>query len=470
MNAGMDTMASNSTTYYYVVTSTNAAGESANSVEVSATTAPPYVAPLPQLTTWFKADALTNLANGGSVSNWPDASGNSDNATQSTGSQMPKYFTGALNGLPVVRFNNTSQTCLAFPRTVADDFTILCVFQSTQGLNTGTLYYQGAGLVNGEVSGVVNDFGTCLFANGTICAGTGNPDVAVNSGTSGYNDGLPHLFTFRRTRSTGTVSLHVDGTLIGTNSGSTASLTAPSSLVLGAQQTLQYYLTGDIAEVQIYNAALADSDRVMAESSLRCKYGLGSGALPPAPANLTATAGNRRVSVSWNSVVGAIAYNVYSATNSAAAFKLIAAGVAATSFVDTNAISGRSNFYEVATGTSCGTGTNSLAATVLLIPCWCWTSTWAAASFRSAIGPRGRMIGILYSSLNLVPPVSWLLVTNTAINTNGLFTVGLPANSDAKYFRLSVLDLGMISFANAGWESKGRHDLAPKISVAFHAT
>ncbi len=51
MNAGMDTTASNSTTYYYVVTATNVAGESANSVEVRATAVPPYVAPLPRLTT-----------------------------------------------------------------------------------------------------------------------------------------------------------------------------------------------------------------------------------------------------------------------------------------------------------------------------------------------------------------------------------------------------------------------------------
>ena len=187
---------------------------------------------------------------------WPDASGHGYNATQSTANLQPTYVTNAMNGKPVVRFNAANSTYLAFTRPVQDDFTIVCVFQSTQGLGSGNLYYQGAGLVNGEVAGVVNDFGTCLFANGTICAGTGNPDVAVNS-AAGYNDGHPHIFTFERTRSTGLVSLYVDGALVGTTIGSTASLTAPSRLTLGAQQTILNYFSGDLAEVQIFSNALS---------------------------------------------------------------------------------------------------------------------------------------------------------------------------------------------------------------------
>ncbi len=74
------------------------------------------------------------------------------------------------------------------------------------------------------------------------------------------NNGSPHLFTFTRKRSTGSIVLYVDGSPVGTNNGSTAFLTAPSSLVLGAQQTLNNYLSGDIAEVKIYNAALNDAD------------------------------------------------------------------------------------------------------------------------------------------------------------------------------------------------------------------
>jgi hypothetical protein len=139
-----------------------------------------YPAELP--VAWFKANAISGVTNGGAVASWPDYSGNGYSATQGAPSQQPTYVTNAMNGLPVLRFNTTNSTCLAFARPVQDDFTIICVFQSTQGLNSGSFYYQGAGLVNGEVGGVVNDFGSCLFANGSICVGTGNPDVAVTSG------------------------------------------------------------------------------------------------------------------------------------------------------------------------------------------------------------------------------------------------------------------------------------------------
>jgi hypothetical protein len=434
LNAGMDTTASNSTTYYYVVSSVNAARESANSAEVSVTTPPPVIPPLPMLTTWFKADAITNLVNGGSVSNWSDASGKGDNATQATSGKMPTFVTGAINGLPVLHFNSASQTYLAFPRTVSGDFTIICVFQSTQGLNTGTLYYQGAGLVNGEVSGVVNDFGTCLFANGTICAGTGNPDVAVNSGT-GFNNGAPHIFTFTRKRSTGIFALYVDGSLVGTNSGSTAFLTAPSALVLGAQQTLNNYLSGDIAEVKIYNAALSDADRQTDEGSLRCKYNLGAGVQPPAPGGLAAAAGNRRVFLSWNPVVGANSYNVLSSTNPAGPFTSCASGLTVTNFTDLTAKNGATNYYQVVTVSSCGASTNSLAAAVLLpLPL---VGINLAAGALSVSWPAWADDWNLYSATSLVPPVAWSLVTNGVVNTNGQFNVSLPRNSDKIFYRLS---------------------------------
>ncbi|MDB6068031.1 MAG: hypothetical protein JWR26_4239 [Pedosphaera sp.] len=225
---------------------------------------------------WFKADAITSIANGAPLQTWADSTTNGFNATQPMSGNRPTYISGVMNGHPVVHFNSTNNTYLAFTRPVQDDFTILCVFRSTQGIGAGTLYYQGAGLVNGEVGGVVNDFGTSLFANGSVAAGTGQPDVAVDSGP-GYNDGNPHIMTFKRTRSTGEVDLYMDGVLMGTTFGGTNSLMAPAQLVLGAQQTLNNYLLGDVAEVQIYNTPLSDTDRQTSESALAAKYAVSYG-------------------------------------------------------------------------------------------------------------------------------------------------------------------------------------------------
>lgn len=268
-----DSGLTSTTTYYYVVSATNSVGASVDSAQAGAKPG------MPSPIGWFKADAITGLANGASVANWNDSSGHSNNASNSTLAQQPTYVTGAMNGLPVVRFNAANSKYLAFNRVVQDDFTISCVFQSSQGLDTGNQYWQGAGLVSGEVQGPQNDFGTALNVNGQVVAGVGNPsispDTTVVSGTN-YNDGRAHLMTFTRSQRNGTFALYVDGNLAYTATGSTNSLTTPSQLVLGAQQTLNNFLTGDIAEVEIFNSALINMDRQTMEAALISKYAIKS--------------------------------------------------------------------------------------------------------------------------------------------------------------------------------------------------
>jgi hypothetical protein len=348
---------------------------------------------------------------------------------------MPTLVKNIINGLPVVRFNSTNQTYLAFPRPVDGDFTIMCLFQSTQGLNSGTLYYQGAGLVSGEVANVVDDFGTCLFANGSISAGTGNPDVAVDS-ASGFNDGQPHILTFTRTMKTGALALYVDGTFAGTATGGTEKLTAPADLVLGAQQTLLYFLSGDIAEVQLYNGALSDTDRISAESSLRCKYGLGAGTPPTPPANLSAITDNRSVFLSWSPSVAANSYILYRSTNANGPFVIAAAGVTQTNYVDLNAASGRTNFYEIAAAGYCGTSTSSAVSVALLPPALGFALNGSGETF-TVTWPTWGSNWTLWSATNLTPPVRWSLVTNSPSNSNGVLTITVPVGSGGAFFRLT---------------------------------
>jgi fructan beta-fructosidase len=264
-NQYFDTAPSGGAAHYYEVSAVNTNGESPTSIEIRSW-APTPVA-------WFKADALTSLANGASVAIWPDSSGCGFTAIQTTFSQRPTYVTDALNGLPVVHFNGANNQVLAFNRPVQDDFTVFCVFRSTQGSGSGNQFYNGAGLVSGEVIGVTNDFGTCLSANGQVCVGVGNPDTSLNS-MPGFNDGNPHLITMIRRENSGELDLYVDGNLIGRTFGSTNPLNAPSKLTLGAQQTLNNFFSGDIAEVKIYNAALSDADRLTQEASLARKWGV----------------------------------------------------------------------------------------------------------------------------------------------------------------------------------------------------
>lgn len=82
------------------------------------------------------------------------------------------------------------------------------------------------------------------------------------------------MFTFTRKRATGALALYVDGTLAGTATGTTNSLTAPARLLLGAQQTLANFLTGDLAEVKAFSSPLLDSDRQSVERTVANKYGI----------------------------------------------------------------------------------------------------------------------------------------------------------------------------------------------------
>ncbi|MGO8925892.1 MAG: lamin tail domain-containing protein [Limisphaerales bacterium] len=344
----------------------------------------PAGSPVP--VTWFRADRITGVTNNGALATWPDFSGNGYNATQAAPSQDPTYVTNAMNGLPVVRFNATNSTYLSFTRPVQDDFTITCVFQSTQGLNSGNLYYQGAGLVNGEVAGVVNDFGTCLFANGTICAGTGDPDVVVNSG-AGYNDGHPHIFTFTRTRTNGLVALFVDGVSMGTTVGATDSLTAPSVLVLGAQQTILNFFSGDITEVEIYNTAVSGTNQQMVEAPLFEKYKIP----PPPPTGLYLQFQDGQIVLNWLPSSAASNYVILRATASGGPYTAIGT-TSTTTFIDETTSPTNVFYYEVMAFGSSGASASSVAV-----------GTDTISSRHEPLGPSSRTSPIVISEIMWKP-------------------------------------------------------------------
>ncbi len=421
-----DTTVANNRTYYYVVSGLNAVGESGDSDQASANPS--------ALTVWLAADALTGLANGAAVSAWNDLTRNGYNAIQTLSANRPTYMTGAINGLPAVRFNSANKTYLWFYRPVQDDFTMIFVFQSNQGIGTGTDFWNGAGLVNGEQAGAINDFGTSLNANGQILAGTGNPDTSIHS-VIGFNDGHPHVVTFKRTKSTGVILLYVDGTLAAGATGGTQSLTAPNLLVLGGQGVLNNFLSGDIAEVQIYSTPLSDTDRIGLERALKCKYGLSGGATPSAPAGLTGTAGNRQISLNWTLTPGATDYNLWRSTNNGATYEQIATGLSTSSYVDTHAANGQMNYYRAAATDVCGAGVNSAAVGIYLpLP----SLEMSVSSNALAIGwPGWASDWRLFAATNLTPPVVWSPVTNVVGSNNGSFNVTLPIGPGIQFFRLA---------------------------------
>lgn len=139
---------------------------------------------------------------------------------------------------------------------VSNDFTIEYWVKTTQTAPGGQ-WYNGYGIVDAEVSGITNDFGTSLATN-KAAFGIGAPDVTITS-TTAINNGVWHHIAASWVRSTGAMKLYVDGNLEATGTSGTTARTS-SFINIGRLQTGANYFNGDIDEVRIWNRVLCQSE------------------------------------------------------------------------------------------------------------------------------------------------------------------------------------------------------------------
>lgn len=138
-------------------------------------------------------------------------------------------------------------------RPVGDDFTIEYWLKTTQTGTTGPNWYHGIGIVDAEVGGQTNDFGTSL--NGSkLCFGIGSADYSITSNMD-INDGSWKHIAVTRTKTTGTISIYINGVLdISGTCYNRGSLTASTYLRIGGMQTGgASYLNGALDDVRVWN-------------------------------------------------------------------------------------------------------------------------------------------------------------------------------------------------------------------------
>mgnify|MGYP003312083269 CR=1 FL=1 len=109
-------------------------------------------------------------------------------------------------------------------------------------------------LVEAEVAGVTNDFGTSLAA-ARFRFGTGQTDVSITSTTS-ITDGVWHFCVATRDKPTGQIKIYVDGNLEGEDTGGTNSLTTPNNIRFGSLQTQIRYFQGSLDNIAIWDTTL----------------------------------------------------------------------------------------------------------------------------------------------------------------------------------------------------------------------
>jgi hypothetical protein len=141
------------------------------------------------------------------------------------------------------------------PASISTDFTI-ALWLKTTDTGGGSQWWAGKGVVDGEVGGSVDDFGTALVGN-KFGLGIGNPDMTIVS-TAPINDGLWHHVAATRRAGDGQIKIFVDGTLQTTALGPTAPRTATPSLRIGSIQTGSGggFLAGSFDDVRLFNYVL----------------------------------------------------------------------------------------------------------------------------------------------------------------------------------------------------------------------
>ncbi len=182
---------------------------------------------------------------------------------------------------------------VTLPRSIADDFTISIWFrlegEAHGGLNLN--WYLGSSLVDGNISGELDDFGLSVVGDGYVVAGTGNPySMAISE--PGYNDGEWHHVAMTRQRASGQITLYVDGEPVAEAVGNTNHLDAANVLEIGRLQVdRRFYFEGSMDELRLY-------DRVLDHREVLDLYlapdGSGGGALAESVRAVAAHSGKSR--------------------------------------------------------------------------------------------------------------------------------------------------------------------------------
>ncbi len=343
-----DTGLTNDTKYFYVVSASNAVGQSADSAEVNAT---------PVLPAPATPSGLAATAGNTQVSlTWNAISGaTSYHVKRSTAS-------GAETQISAPASNSFSDV----------------------GVTNGTKYFYVVSAVNSggesanssEVSATPTAPATPPATPSGLHATAGNAQVVLNWNAS-----------------TGATSYHVKRS---TASGTETQISAPASNTFtdtGLTNGTKYF----------YVVSAVNSSGESANSSEVNAMPTAPATPPSTPTALQATAGNAQVSLSWSASTGATSYHVKRSTTNGGPFSATLASPTATNYTDATVTNGTAYFYVVSALNASGESANSTQATA--------TPTGPAASVTITIDPtKTKLIspwiyGInFYSGITGAPP------------------------------------------------------------------
>ncbi len=183
-----------------------------------------------------------------------DDSGHGNDGTP--GASATNYVAGRSSGR-ALQFNGVD-SYVQISRSIGAGagFAMTCWMNTTSPGNSGGVWFVGAGLVDGDVNGLANDFGVSLL-NGKVAFGVGNPDTTLQS-TVTVNDGQWHHVAVTRNGLDGAMAIYLDGVLNTNMLGPVGARMASLFLRLGSIATgfAGKYYSGALADVRLYNGWL----------------------------------------------------------------------------------------------------------------------------------------------------------------------------------------------------------------------
>jgi hypothetical protein len=241
-----------------------------------------------------------------------DNSGNSYNGTLTNTALAANRFNNAGKATSFTLGSSTGQLPNALQLRIQNDFTVNFWFRTSMTARTGGSWYNGNPLIDAEVCGGVNDWGISLIDGGKVCMGIGPSDVTIKS-IANYNDNNWHFVTATRTRTTGLITLYVDGVQVASNTASTGALTSPPFIYLGRSNCdVPPAYTGLLDELTFYDRALTGTEATQFYNYSRLF------ALPLQWVAFTGQAQNNSVVLNWKvaAMVDNAAFEVEQSTDS----------------------------------------------------------------------------------------------------------------------------------------------------------
>lgn len=220
------------------------------------------------LALWLKGDYGTTVATG--ISNWVDASGSGNTASQGTAANQPALVNPAINGLPAASFDGTNDSMLfgsGFSNFESGATVFLAVKPSS--LSNGKKFFDFG---NGATSDNLLLEEQLFSGNVLLHVANATTDSTLAASTA-LSTSAYTLLTIEHTGGQ-FASIYKNGVLV--SQGPVQNLRNILRTVnrLGCQSSSAFY-AGQIAEFLVYNRSLSTAERRAAEGYLFARYGFG---------------------------------------------------------------------------------------------------------------------------------------------------------------------------------------------------